>query len=139
LYTLSLLTVKKKMAKYRLWPWFAVKCGAWKNSRTDEFGKYCERTRNELKTKARFVAGIILFIVANSYASWNYTRAAEGTEESVKVPAGHFCIFDTPQPASAGSSGLEVDMSRVAIQGAMILLFTLVVAATFGQRRAETD
>ena len=91
------------------------------------------------KQKFSLWVGIILFIIANSYAPWNYARPAEGTEELVKVPAGHFCIFDTPQPASAGSSGLEVDVSRVAIQSAMIVLFTLVVAATFGQRKAQTD
>ncbi|MHC4620090.1 MAG: hypothetical protein ACYTEQ_20275 [Planctomycetota bacterium] len=82
---------------------------------------------------------IILFVIANSYAPWDYTHPAEGTEEIVKVPAGRFCIFDTPQPASAGSSALEVHMSRLPIQSPMIVPFTLVLAATFSQRKAKTD
>lgn len=83
--------------------------------------------------------GIILFLVADSYAPWNYTGRDAGTEELIKVPAGHFCIFDTPEPVSDKCSGLEVDMSRVAIQTAMIVLFTFVLAATLSEGRAKSD
>jgi hypothetical protein len=91
------------------------------------------------RQKLSLWVGIILFIVANSYAPWNYTGPAAGTEELIKVPAGRFCIFDTPEPASAKYSGLEVDISRVAIQTAMIVLLTFVLAATFGERRAKSS
>jgi hypothetical protein len=91
------------------------------------------------KQKLSLWVGIILFLVANSYAPWNYTGPAAGTEELIRVPAGHFCIFDTPELVSDKYSGLEVDMSRVAIQSAMIVLFTFVLAATFSERRAKSD
>jgi hypothetical protein len=89
------------------------------------------------KQKASLWIGIILFLVANSYAPWNYTGPAAGTEELIKVPAGRFCIFDTPHPVSDKYSGMEVDMSRVAIQSAMIVLFTFVLAASFGERKTR--
>lgn len=89
------------------------------------------------KQKFSLWIGIILFVVANSYAPWNYTGPVAGTiagtEELIKVPAGHFCIFDTPRPVSDKYSSLEVDMSRVAIQSVMIVLFTFVLAASFGE------
>jgi hypothetical protein len=68
------------------------------------------------KQKLSLWVEIILFVVANSHAPWNYTGPAAGTEELIKMPAGRLCIFDTSEPASARYSGLEVDMSVVAFR-----------------------
>lgn len=90
------------------------------------------------KQKFSLWIGIILFVVANSYAPWNYTGPVAGTEELIKAPAGRFCIFDTPKSVYTKYPGLEVDISRVAIQSAMIVLFTFVLAASLGEGKTRT-
>ena len=71
--------------------------------------------------------GIILFVLANSYAPWSYVKPT-GEGFRVTVPAGRYCIFDTPK-AEDGAFGLKVDLSRVAIQSAVIAALTLGLMA----------
>lgn len=80
------------------------------------------------KQKASLWLGIILFCLANSYAPWNYVSdIGQGVEAA--TPAGHYCIFDTPKAVEG--LGLEVDVARVVIQSAVIIVFTLGLLAAF--------
>ncbi len=79
--------------------------------------------------QTRFLwVGIILFVLANSYAPWSHVIPA-GDGLKVTVPAGRYCIFDTPKRLGDNRNGLKVDLSRVAIQSAVIAALTLGLMA----------
>lgn len=79
--------------------------------------------------------GIILFVLANSYAPWNHVKPTiKGLQ--VTVPAGRYCIFDTPRTGDT-AVGLQVDLSRVAIQSAVIAALTLGLVAFCCDRKKD--
>ena len=81
--------------------------------------------------------GIILFILANTYAPWNHLKPTpDGLGVRVTVPAGRYCIFDTPGTDDA-RFGLEVDFGRVVIQSAVIAAFTFGLMASFCKRKED--
>ncbi len=82
------------------------------------------------KQKLCLFVGILIFVLANSYAPWNYVKPLEAAGGAlVRVPAGRYCIFDTPKAKEI--AGLEVDVARVAIQSAVIVVVTLGLLAAF--------
>ena len=69
--------------------------------------------------KGILLAGIIIFVIANVWAPWQWTYTDQGGV--MKVPTQRYCIFGTP---SIEGGGLEVDIDRAILQSLSIAALT---------------
>lgn len=66
------------------------------------------------------IVGLSLFIVMGLCPPWEYTFSPPGAPTTTK-PAGYHLLFEPPQPESGNAlSGVRVDITRLAIQWAVL-------------------
>lgn len=73
--------------------------------------------------KGVLLAGIIIFVIANVWAPWQWTYSDQGAV--IKVPTQRYCIFGTP---NIEGGGLEVDIDRAILQSISIVALTAGLA-----------
>ena len=69
--------------------------------------------------KGILLAGIIVFVIINVWAPWQWTYSDQGA--LVKTPTVRYCIFDKP---TVEAGGLEVDIDRAILQSVSIAALT---------------
>ena len=86
------------------------------------------------KQKVISLIGIILIVIMGTIPPWKYID--DGSIGYREIPAGYFLIFSPPEPDQEDYFGVELDMSRLAVQW-ITLLFVMAAALYLTQDKSK--
>ena len=82
------------------------------------------------------IVGVVIIFLMGFIPPWKYIENNSTTYS--EMPAGYYLIFSPPEPDEEEITGVELDMSRLAVQW-ITILFVMGAALYLSQEKEDGD